>query len=244
MGTKIQSDQFLSDGWTPVTDTWTYASADDPTYTFTLSAFDATTKYMPGMKIKLTQSTGGTKYAFITKVVFDNPGSTITAYFGTDYNLENEAITAPYYSREKTPFGFPLDPTKWTVITSDTSSRSQESPTDGTWYNLGSISISIPIGVWGVFYKLAIQGAKATSTFYLATTLSTANNSQSDTEFTCYSGGTGDMLRDSHSTRKTLPVSSKTSYYMNSMSAGSSLDSLYNLNHVSTLIIEAVCAYL
>ena len=39
--TKIKRKQFFDDGWIPADETWTYASADDPTYTFTIATFDA-----------------------------------------------------------------------------------------------------------------------------------------------------------------------------------------------------------
>ena len=42
------------DGWINPNETWTYASADDPTFTFTIASFDATTLFSVGMKIKLT----------------------------------------------------------------------------------------------------------------------------------------------------------------------------------------------
>ena len=46
----------LQTGWISAGETWTYASADDPTYTFTISG-DLTTKYYAGMRISLTQTT-------------------------------------------------------------------------------------------------------------------------------------------------------------------------------------------
>lgn len=55
MQTKIKQSQISGglDGWIPAEETWTYASADDPTFTFTISG-DKTGKYSVGMKIKLT----------------------------------------------------------------------------------------------------------------------------------------------------------------------------------------------
>ena len=240
--TKIKRKQFSDDGWIPANETWMYASADDPTYTFTISAFDATAKYSVGMKVKLTQSTGGTKFAIITKVVFDDPGSTITCYFGTDYNLENEAVTAPYYSMLKAPFGFPLDPTKWTQILSDTTQRSQASAVANTWYNLGSLSISIPIGVWEVSYKVTSQSIQYGS---LRTSLSTANNSESDMQFTvrpyiALASGMGTFAYMS----KNLALTSKTAYYLIITTDSTNSPTIYFRNDVSAFAIRAVCAYL
>ena len=236
-------------GWVASGETWTYASADDPTFTFTISG-DLTTKYYPGMRIKLTQTSA--KYFIITKVAYGAPNTTVTIYGGTDYDLANAAITDPYYSVTKAPAGFPLDPTKWTVKTTDTADRAQASPVSGTWYNLGSINIVIPIGAWFVGYQVLLDtsetGANNVSQY---STLSTANNSQSDAEFTGISFITAQ--RDSGANivrvmqtvhrRKTLVLASKTTYYLNSK-AGGSFDTIDFRGDLGTTVIEAVCAYL
>lgn len=238
-------------GWIAVDETWTYASADDPTYTFTVPT-DLTTKYYAGMRIKLTQSTGGTKYFIITKAAYGAPNTTITVYGGTDYNLENETITAPFYSMAKAPAAFPLDPTKWTVEITDTTNRSQASPGSGTWYNLGSMAITIPIGAWRTSYQvcLAVDDTNIV-TIRVSSTLSTANNSESDKDLSAYQGITAQReastVQASINTiyrEKFLILTSKTVYYLNASSATSTADNIYFLNASSKMIIRAVCAYL
>lgn len=240
----------LENGWN-VADAMTYASADDPTFTVTISG-DQSAKYSVGMRIKITQSTGGTKYFIITKIAVSGD-TTLTLYGGTDYNLENQAITSPYYSVVKAPQGFPLSPAKWTVQLKDTTVRSQASPTDATWYNLGSLSISIPIGVWKVSYQVTAQLNKNLSSsalLYLKATLSTANNSESDSEFTCSHAVSGYGISNTVFTRTTfyrkkiLSLDSKTSYYINTQSETSSVSTIYNNNDSVPLLIDAVCAYL
>jgi hypothetical protein len=167
------------DGWTPAGETWTYASADAPTYTFTISG-DKTTKYYPGMRIKLTDA-AAVKYFIITKVAYGAPNTTITVYGGTDYTLAGGAISLPYYSMLKAPAGFPTSPIKWTVEVTDAQIRSQSSPVVGTWYNLGTILISIPIGIWWVSYA-CLPEAVGTTLISVYVSLSTANNSESDTD--------------------------------------------------------------
>ena len=244
--TKIKRKQFSDDGWIPANETWTYASADDPTYTFTISAFDATAKYTPGMKIKLTQSTGGTKFAFITKVVFDDPGSTITAYFGTDYNLENEAITAPYYSMLKAPFGFPLSPLKWIEEFRDANSRVQTTPTLGTWYNIATSLLSIPIGSWLIKYKVDARPQDSVSGAWdQYVTLSTANNSESDVDFTTRIAiSSQQFLEVSLCIENHIDIATKTTYYLNTKTTQNSLDNLYYRGDTSPTTIRAICAYL
>lgn len=240
-------------GWTEAGETWTYAGADDPTYTLTI-ATDLTGKYSAGMRVRVSQVTGGTKYFIITKVAYGAPNTTLTLYGGTDYNLENEAISSPYYSVVKAPFGFPLDPTKWTVTVTDTSDRSQATPTTGTWYNLGTTNsqISIPIGAWLVTYKVTGYGYRSgVALSNIAVTLSNANNTESDPNFTSghyadYGGvaatlDTGTPMRgDGH-----IVVATKTTYYLNAkFIPGGNGTNLTFQNTTSRMMIRAVCAYL
>lgn len=90
----------LENGWIPLTGTFTYSSADSPTFVITTSV-DLTGIVGLGMKIKLTQAT--TKYFIVTAIT----NNSITMYGGTDYTLTNSAISNVYYSMLKAPFGFP-----------------------------------------------------------------------------------------------------------------------------------------
>jgi hypothetical protein len=232
------------DGWIPAEETWTYASADDPTFTFTVAA-DVTTKYSAGMKIKLTQGT--VKYFIITAVsTYSGGKTTITVYGGTDYDLASSAISANAYSMMKSPLGFPMSPAKWSETVTDTTQRSQATPTSATWYNLGSISITLPIGVWDVSYKVSlIGGVSSTGAFSIQTTLSTTNNSNSDTEFHMMSYiQTDTIILASHNKGKILEIGTKTVYYINSLINSASANLLRNDNNSSPLIIRATCAYL
>jgi hypothetical protein len=87
-----------------------------------------------------------TKMALVTAVT----STTVTAYFGTDYALVSASITSPYYSSVKVPYGFPTNPNKWSVQFKDSTAQTQSSPTGTTYYNIGSLSVSFPIGAWNV----------------------------------------------------------------------------------------------
>ncbi len=236
-------DFLRGDGWISANETWTYASADDPTFTFTIAG-DKTSKYSPGMRIKLTQTT--VKYFIITAVSYTSPNTTVTVYGGTDYDLNNATISDNYYSFQKAPQGFPLNPVKWTVEVKNYTSHTQNSPAQSTWYNLGNVSITIPIGIWNVSYKIHAVSTRVSSglcTEY--TTLSTSPTSASDIDFIArsYSWGT---IHDgcTHFVSKTLELSSKTTYYLNSMTEVNDASEISNYNPPSPLIIRAVCAYL
>ena len=167
-------------GWLAAGETWTYSSADAPAFIFTVSG-DKTTKYSAGMRIKLTQTT--VKYFIITSVVFSTPNTIITVYGGTDYTLANAAITLPYYSTHKAPQGFPLSPTVWTIVSTDSNLRTESSPSS-TWHTISGIpTIILPVGSWKVSYKIFLAGYKNIA-YNVKVTLSSANNDESNPEFT------------------------------------------------------------
>lgn len=226
----------------------TYEGADAPTFTISFAS-DMTGVLSPGMRIKLTDST--VKYFIITAVGAFSGGKTIiTIYGGTDYTLSGGAITLPYYSTQKAPQGFPLDKSKWTVQVNDTTSRTQSSPVNGTWYNLGGFNIPVPIGCWDLSYFVTALGDKTNPAEpAIRVTLSTANNSQSDSEFSCFATlqSVSQTFRNYvswHFTRnKIINITTKTPYYLNTMADGV-LAQIMNQNATVPAIIRAVCAYL
>ena len=239
------------DGWTlysgsvPTTGTF-----DAPSYPVVFSGVDLTGVLKEGMRVKITQSTD--KYFLITKVAFSTD-TTVTLYGGTDYTLVasgTTAITAFSYSREKLPTNFPVDPNKWTVETTDTSNRSQATPTQNTWYNLGSVSVNVPIGLWNLEYSVALQGnvTAATTAGPYHSTLSTANNSESDADFTCtnFNGGASgavNILSQVYK-RKIISLTAKATYYLNTRTTSASQANINNRGDLGKTVIRAICAYL
>ena len=233
----------IETGWIDSGETWTYASADDPTYTFRVGA-DVTTKYSVGMKIKLTQGT--VKYFIITAIsAFTGGNTTITVYGGTDYDLANATITSPYYSMVRSPFGFPMSPAKWSV-TLVNNTNPETGLAQNTWANLGSVSISLPIGSWLVFFMVnGLYGYKNGTGVGVRATLSTANNSESDPELTIATGADGAtatvLAVESTGTRiKTLDITSKTTYYINFLQNRTGTTNV----GCTQRVVRAVCAYL
>jgi hypothetical protein len=90
----------LLTGWIPGNATWTYASAT----TFTVSG-DKTDVFVPGTRIKLTQTTA--KYFVVLSSTYGAPNTTVTITAGTSYTLANAAITSPFFSRLSAPPGWP-----------------------------------------------------------------------------------------------------------------------------------------
>jgi len=230
------------DGWIATNETWTFSSWDASVYTGVITVpSNATTKYSPGMRIKITQSTGGTKYGIITAV----SSTSLTVFFGTDYTLNNEAISNPYYSPHKAPLGFPLNPNKWQIELKPSNAHTSN-PTQNTWYN--AASISIPIGVWRITIKAFPFNSYRTNTGRVSTniTLSTANNSESDSDFTSKSlgsfaaNGSEEYIVSILFAEKTLALSTKTTYYLNY----STVDTGMSAVGIGSIIIRIICAYL
>lgn len=251
-GTETEVGATSGGDWTSYTAvTPTSGTLDDPSFEFTFAGVDLSTTIYPGMRLKVTQGT--VKYFIVTKVAFST-NTTITAYGGTDYDLVSTgttAITAFSYSSAKAPAGFPMSPDKWMVEVTDTTLRQQLTPTSGTWYNPGSVLISIPIGIWNVNYQALIKGIATSGGAYINafSTLSTANNTESNANMTM--GGaifsaTNEQKAFKHGVYKSdvIDVSSKTSHYLNIKTTVASSSGIEFCNDEQKLIIQAICAYL
>ena len=238
-----QHESNVTTGWIAFSQTCTYASAT----TFTITG-DYTGLLGVGMRLWLTQTTS--KYFIIVACAYSAPNTTVTVYGGTDYTLANAAITAPYFSLAKIPFGFNPSPAKWQITATDSTERAQTPPVQNTWYNLGTVSIAIPIGAWWVDYSVAIgSGDSGGVVGTVAATLSTANNSESDNTMTGVRYATfGTAASDAYSEiyrRQYLVLAAAATYYLNERTTTANVDTLrINSASGSNTIVRAVCAYL
>ena len=226
-------------GWNLINATLTYASADGPTFVANTS-IDLTSIISEGMKIKLTQTT--VKYFIVTAIT----STTITLYGGTDYTLAIASITLPYFSSMKAPFGFPLNPDKWSVTVTDITLRSQI-PVGATVYNIGGVNIVIPIGVWNVSFSVLAQIGSAAATSgpkYMTVSLSTTTTNNDTATSAGLAGGDFKFTRSFVQKNMLFTLTNKTTYYFNSANNGADGHELFNLNNEVALILKAVCAYL
>ena len=229
-------------GWIPGTGTWSYGSADTPTFVINTDT-DQSGSIQVGDRIKLTQTTA--KYFIVTAIT----ASTITVYGGTDYTLANTAITSPYFSKMKSPQGFPMDTTKWSVRVTNTSNNTQNTPNANTWYNTGSISLTVPIGAWLLRWQGTVAGDKISGTYAeVRATLSTTNNGESDAELTGFhynAGATGGIaIFGTIGRSKNIIVGTKTPYYLNIETGQTGQDHIYLRGDRGTIVVEVICAYL
>lgn len=234
------------DGWMVAGESWTSPSFADTNGESTLTVTvptDATTKYQAGMRVKFTQD-ATERFGIITKVA----ATELTIFIDTDYTPTGNAITLPFFSMMKTPFGFDGNPIKWRVITTSTALSQQVNPTASVWYNVGSLSITVPIGAWEVYYKANMLADSDSDEVATKVTLSTASNSESDKAWTTqFYGKTLDSTAVWSSTRKgRVALTTADVFYLNistdkTIGAGKII-AFYGTE--STIVIEATCAYL
>lgn len=255
--TAAQVAAIPNDGWIAGGGgTWSYTSADAPSFVASVPDADAAL-FAVGWKIKLTQTSA--KYFVVTAKGTPSGGFTpVTIYGGTDYTLANAAISSPYFSPEKSPLNFPMDPDKWTVVTTNTNACSKSSPTADVWYGDTGLSstgpsISIPIGAWYVEYQgLAqiVSNLGAVGNLGVRLTLSTASNSQSDANntrdglATLPISTTAQFRHTATLIPKIISLAAKTTYYLNILTSQSSVTTISIAGNVQTTVIRARCAYI
>jgi hypothetical protein len=129
---------------------------------------------------------------------------------------------------------------------SDTTLRTQATPTQNVWYNLGTLTISIPIGIWRVSYECSVEARHATGAWINhAVALSTANNSASDADFHVrVAADTVKIIADYFRREKILSLAAKTAYYLNERVENSGSSNLYLRSDVAKTFIRAECVYL
>lgn len=159
-------------GWVATGESWTFSSWSSATRIGIVTVpSDATTKYTPGMRVRFSQTTGGTKYAVITNVT----ATTLALFFPTGTTFVNETVTSPVYSSIKVPFGFNADHSIWKL---SLTVSGQASVGAGGYVNPSGAGLTVPIGAWKM--KLAAVQAQDNSGSdgqYTVAGLSTATNS-------------------------------------------------------------------
>ena len=237
-------------GWLDAEETWTPSETiETGSFLFHITG-DKTGKYSAGMKVKFTQTT--VRYFIITKVDYVGPHTEVLMYGGTNYNMAYpDAISANYYSSQKAPFGFPLEPDKWTVQASLTADAEQLSPSGTVWYNLGSFFLRVPIGSWNLSYQAVGRITKPASVnLHYRATLSKVNNASDDNELTT----TSFMEVTTYAVtmyaflarHKYVTCTTGTTYYLLALTTTPSATSIRFRGGASygDSIIRAVCAYL
>lgn len=201
------------------------------------SSLDVTGLLSVGMKVKFTQS-ATVKFGIITAIT----STQITLFMGTDYTLTNAPISDTFYSIVKAPYGFPMNPDKWSVTVS--APLSQANVTVNTYYASGT-TLSVPIGAWEIFWSsvVTIHGSSAAQAMG-STSLSTSTSSHSDS--TMVSAVIGYIYTNtaefasSISKNKVYTLANKTTFYI----VGVITQTAGTTEFFSSNYIRATCAYL
>lgn len=234
-------------GWTASGESWTYSTWSSTTRIGVITVpTDATVKYIAGMRVKITQSTGGVKYGIIHAV----SATTLTIFFPSGTTLNNEAITSPSYSIADSPIGFDKDPSLWSLESNVTTDSTQATPTTGTWYNLGSQSLSVGIGKYYLYSKLSSGADRAANgrTDY-STTISTSSSSESSSKYTTGSANSNVTFTGATDTvREPITLASASTLYALIKSNIAGASTLFFFGSGSTIggsrIIRVTSAYL
>lgn len=245
-GGSLQVDgENIASGWSKVLDTWTFGSVDNPTGVINWTG--ANSKVSAGMRIKFDNG-GHTIYGIVTAV------SSSTMTFLHEMNeannnavnlMANSEISNPNISAYKVPLGFNANPSRWSVKYSEIVGASRDTPTANSWYNLGSVSLVVPIGLWNIGYKTSCYTVKGSASFagsYF--TLSTSSSSESDFGFRVANiMPTSDLITTAVCPPKLVNRTTKATYYLNQSTPYAGTTRIATSNYART-IIEAVCAYL
>jgi hypothetical protein len=210
-------------------------------YTFVVdTSVDLSTSIGVGNRIKFTDGT--VKYFIVVAIA----ATRITLFGGTDYSIAGTAaVTLPFYSNIKAPFGFPLSPTKWRIELAYPCDATQADPVNGTWYNINGLYLSVPIGAWNLGYDVSLYMQRAaTALMYCTSTLSTGNNTESDFNFTALNYAiSGAIAMPVHKERE-YNISAKTIYYLNGRAGVINITAIFYVGNLVASIIFANCTYL
>lgn len=91
------------------------------------------------------------EYALLHKIVYSGGNSTLTLFTGNDHTIPNMTLTAPHYSTQKSPYGFPGQTSKWEISILFRAVLSHTNPAAGaTVQNVlsGAIGLVLPVGEW------------------------------------------------------------------------------------------------
>lgn len=234
------------DGWITDTHTWTYASgATTNQATFTVAGVDLTGVYQVGDKVKFTQTT--VKYGIVVKTAFSTD-TTVSIYMGTDYTIANAAITAPAFSHDRSPAGFPSDPIKWTVTVTSANNRTNFG---NNVYATLTDAITVPVGSFRLVFEGVVEVATTVAASRRAyVTLSADASTETNPNTTGVVGQTANSTTSTTTmttikTEDNVTPTTATAYTLLGKvnNTTSTTTSLFG-SSIQTTVIRAICNYL
>jgi VCBS repeat-containing protein len=191
---------------------------------------------------------GTTEYAIITSSSFSADTTLIVQVPEGGAIPTSGGVSAVSYSTQKVPYGFPAQRGKW-IIKSIQRIQASQVAVSGTWYNLGSFQLNVPVGSWIYGYQADVQVNSSGSTVTYFVTLATSASSETDVEISIHgeaglSASNINSFAGGGSTRfKETELSTATQHYLNVKTASAG-GTLYLRGDNTTNLIFAECAYL
>lgn len=185
------------------------------------------------------------EYAILVKKSYTTPNTTLTFVTPKGGSIPNMVLTAPYYSAQKAPSGFPASRNKWSIKYVRRATDSQSGAVNSTFYNLGSNIITVPIGSWEATWQAMIGATGTSGNYAVQGTLSNSPTTESDPDFTAETNQSPtSQIITSLSKTGSIEVTTQTPYYLNTRYiAGGGTVTLYNLNLDAAQVITLVNAY-
>jgi hypothetical protein len=255
---RSYASQTLTGSETNCIGAWTFSgNADDLTannndFSAQGSATSTNTDspFAQGPNLASAFTDGTTEFGIVTATTFST-NTTVTVQVPEGSALPTTGgISAVFYSANSSPYGFPRASGKWEVMAMLYAATSQTTPTQNTWYNPGSFSLSVPVGEWDLGYNGNIYLIDSTVTDVQGqATLSTLTNGASSYEYLVFfeeASPSGTLVANADISRyRPATITTPTPYYLIARALTSGVNSLtYCISENATCLIVARCAYL
>lgn len=187
-------------------------------------------------------------YGIIQKVTYGAPDTTIVVQVAEGCTIPTSGgVASVSYSQFKSPYGFPASQDKWLIQSVYVTNLMQSAPVGGTFYNVGSARVTLPVGSYRLTYKGSLFNdapAGTIGTSNLSTVSGASMPLTSKLSAVSYTGAS--VIITVHTGSDTYNAISETIIYANaSMSATSTSIQWYTASaYIGGLYIEAVNAYL
>lgn len=193
-----------------------------------------------------TQATNpynATEYGFVTAIT----SSQITVFTGTNCTIPNQILGAVTYSRDRSPYGFPVARTNWIVDALYANAVVQNTPGNGTFYNIASAQLAVPIGAWRLAWEASMTiNSTSGGLSRQQGGLSTSTSSFSEPRLVAFYGVPGASQTMSNTLRRELLISqsSDTTWYLVEAEFDGNGNAIYldgSTSHMAVIFAE--CAY-
>lgn len=207
-------------------------------------ATNADSPFAGGADASTAHTAGTTEFGIVQAVTFST-NTTLNVQVAAGYAIPTSGgVSAVAYSVQKTPLGFPSNEGLWAIEMISKTSASQNSPVNGTWYNLNSLKLTLPIGAHKVYVEATTNylGAGGASDMYAS--VSTSASAESDTRFTkrIYIGSNTNTFSE-YSSFHPISVTAQTDHYLITKTGSNTMTTIAFVGDVGCTILRATNAY-